>query len=161
MNKNKKRLLILSSCLILLTTSKMSKDNYVNDYLLNEEYTIDSMLPFAMYNNSKVYIGNEEYIKEIRNDSTKDIYIIDKRSEKDSNISIVNSYEIRNPIEMEKIINILLEYERKYPSNWNRTKKSMLNEWIAHNICYDFDYRRGSTEQVDLNNQDEEKYKTF
>ena len=158
LSKRKKAFLILSTCIIFLTSPKVrAKESISINY--NEDY--QSTLEFASYGNTRVFIGKSELIDKIRDDNTNDIYIKDQRNLTDSNMSICNSYEIRDKDEMNTILDIILEYERRYPSDWNRTKKSMLNEWIAHNICYDLNLQRRRTMEVDLDNNDEEKYSLF
>ena len=65
----------------------------------------------------------------------------------------IHDAEIRN-----EILEILQEYERQFPSDWDRTTESMRLEWLMHNLSYRFDYQPGRTESVDLNNNDEGKY---
>ena len=73
-------------------------------------------------------------------------------------MSICNSNQIKNRNDQIEILKIILEYENKYPSNWNRNLDSMMNEWIIHNICYELNLEKPRTEQVDLDNNDEKKY---
>lgn len=156
-SKNKKKFLILSTCIIFLITPKVKANNNVK-VSYNDEYQIDSIIPYASYRNTNIFISREGIINKIRNDNSNDIYIIDKRFLKNSNMSISNSYEIRNIDEMSIIIDIILEYERQYPSNWNRSKESMLNEWVIHNISYYLNIQRHRSKEVDLDNNDEKKY---
>ena len=90
--------------------------------------------------------------------NSNDIYIIDDRKSLNPDMAICDSHKIRDKKFMNEIIDLLLEYEKENPSNWNRTKESMINEWIMHNISYDLDFKRESTERVDLDNKDEKKY---
>ena len=159
LNKKKKIILILSSCLVILNAPKIKADE--SSYIVSKDYEIGSSIPFATYNDSNVYIGDQDFIYSIRDDKTNDVYILDQRDANDPSMSVINSYEIRKTKEMEKIIQVMLEYEELYPSKWNRTKNSMLIEWIMHNICYDINYKRERAEKVDLNNGDELKYKLF
>jgi len=154
MSKNKKTLLILSTCLVVLTTSK-TKASEIN-ITYNDNYGLNNDI-FATYNGRDIYIGDKDYILEIMDIESDNIYVIDDRNSKDPNIKIMNSYSIRN-IDISNILDILIEYENIYPSDWNRTKKSMFNEWIIHNICYDLNIKTESTESVDLDNIDENKY---
>ena len=59
---------------------------------------------------------------------------------------------------MNKILDILLNYEREYPTDWDRTKDAMLREWITHNVLYDFSFQTNRTKEVDLDNNDEKVY---
>jgi len=162
MNKEMRRRIcaLISSYVVLFGCyfSSCYKDNRVT-YNSNYEYNSES--PYAFYRNGKIYICNDKIIESIRDDSTNDIYVIDQRNGIDPNLKICNSYEINNPVEMNRILNVLLEYEREYPSNWNRSLTSMRREWLAHNICYYFDVEKYRTAEVDLNNKDENKYLTL
>ena len=156
LDKNKKAFILLSTYLIILTTPKVKSQTY--DISINEEYKIYSSEPYARYSDGNIYIGKKSYIDKIRDDETNDIYIIDDRNNINSNMSICNSYEIKNNKLKSDILNVLLKYEEEYPSRWNRTKNSMLIEWIVHNYCYNLTFRRESTQHVDLDNKDEKKY---
>lgn len=50
---------------------------------------------------------------------------------------------------METYIDSLRE---RYPNTntWKRTNKSLIREWRAHNLLYDFNYERARTKDVDL-----------
>ncbi len=157
MKKSKKAFLLLSTYLIILFTPKF-KNNSTPNYSINESHEYNSSIPFGTYSNGDVFIANEETIIRIINDENEDIYIIDDRRNSDSNIQIYNSYKIDNYKEMLEITRLLLEYEKLYPSNWDRTEDSMLNEWLVHNLCFKFGYKPINTQMVDLNNADEEKY---
>ena len=159
MNKEmrKKLFALISSYAILLgcIISSCHEDNTVT---YNNEYEYSSEDPYAFYRNGKIYICSEDVIKRIRNDKTSDIYIIDGRNDNDPDFRICNSYEIIDPIEIGRIIEVLENYEMEYPSNWDRSKVSMRREWLAHNICYYFNVEKNRTSEVDLNNSDENKY---
>ena len=155
LDKKKKSIIILSTCLILLFTPKIKSSEEI---IYNEEYVMESTMPFATLGNSNIYIGNREFIDAIRDDSTDDIYVIDQRDSSNPNMKVCNSYEIRDIDEIKRIVEILLQYELKYPSDWDRTKEAMLKEWIIHNICYDFSFRTNRTREVDLDNNDEKIY---
>lgn len=155
-NRNKKIFIILSTYIILLTSLKTRANE--NEIKFNEDYKSEKTVPFATYNNWEIYIGNKRYIERIRDDNTSNIYIIDDRSNKDPNMIICNSFKIKTEKEMIDILKIILEYENIYPSNWDRTLKTMKREWIIHNLCHLLNIQIESAENVDLNNLDEEKY---
>ena len=71
---------------------------------------------------------------------------------------IVSSYKITDKDEMIEILNIIKEYCQNKESNWNRSITSMQNEWLVHNICSNMHIKRSSTDDVDLNNSDENLY---
>lgn len=159
MNKELRRKLcaLISSYVVLIGcyVSSCHKDNSV---VYNEKYIYQSSDAYAYFNDGKIYICNSIIIDKIRDDSSNDIYIIDDRFKYDPNFRICNSYEITNLNDMNKILEVLLEYEKDYPSDWDRTIKSMRREWLMHNLCYYFDVEKHRTSEVDLNNDDENKY---
>ena len=108
---------------------------------------------YYKYKNYDIYISNK-YI----NVDNKSILIIDDRMHND--IQIINSYKIKNKETQEKIIDIILDYNKKYPYNgWIRSKKSMYCEWLIHNIYYTFNYKRNRTKSVDFEKNEEFIYK--
>ena len=108
---------------------------------------------YYKYKNYDIYISNK-YI----NVDNKSILIIDDRMHND--IQIINSYKINNKEAQEKIIDIILDYNKKYPYNgWIRSKKSMYCEWLIHNIYYTFNYKRNRTKSVDFEKNEEFIYK--
>ncbi len=119
---------------------------------------IDEDKIFASYSLGNVYIGNIDFLKKLSNTSDKDVLILDKRGESDPTIKIISSYKIVDNNIQNEILNILIEYEKRYPSKWERTMRSMKKEWIAHNLLYYFDYQINRTEDVDFNNNDEDAY---
>jgi hypothetical protein len=118
---------------------------------------IYSVAPYTTYSNGDVYIADKETIKNIIVKSD-DVYIVDERDTEDPNICICNSYRIRSLKQINEILDIILEYEEKNPSPWDRSKESLYNEWILHNIGYELDIKRQRTMNVDLNNKDEDKF---
>ena len=140
------------------TTSPKSKNCIWISYNNVERYVKENDYTKIYFKGGKVYICDEETIDSIRDDSTRDIYVVDGRNAKDPNMRICNSYEVLNPFDMRRLLNILLEYEKEYPSEWNRTLISMIREWLAHNACYYSDVETHRTAEVDLNNADENQY---
>lgn len=156
LDRNKKVFLLLSMYILILFSPKKVNRDY--DIRCNSDYCITSDEPYARYKDGSIYIGDIEYIKSIVDSNSNDIYIIDDRKSLNPDMAICDSHKIRDKKFMNEIIDLLLEYEKENPSNWNRTKESMINEWIMHNISYDLDFKRESTERVDLDNKDEKKY---
>ena len=155
-DRRKKAIILLYSYLIILlspkTKAQIKRKEYEISY--NEEYNIDNNNLFASINDIKIYICNG-YSNNI---NPNYIYICDMRDDNNPDIEIYNSYKITDLKEITKILEVLLEYEKKNPSNWNRTIKSMKNEWIIHNICYKYNIEQYRTKEVDLDNSEEEKY---
>ena len=154
MSKEKKAVLLLWTYIVLLFVPK-SKNNTKNCISYNENY-IYEVTPYATYNSKDIYIVGKDLAKELNDNNN--IYIIDDRCDKDPDMSICNSYMFKNTEDINNILNLLLEYEKNNPSEWNRSFKSMKSEWIIHNICYYLNIQKGRTRQVDFNNSDEETY---
>lgn len=123
----------------------------LNNYISKEdkEYTFEG----------NIYIGNEEYLNNLKNVGENDILILDQRYLKNPNVRIYDSYKIDDFYIIDYVLNYLLEYEKNNPSNWDRTIKSMRNEWYLHNLAYKFNYDKKRTKHLDLDNNDEEKYR--
>lgn len=113
---------------------------------------------FARYSEGNVYIGDAIFIGKLNKDNKKDIFVIDNRSDDDPTLKVLSSYKITDNNLQNEIIHILLEYEKRNPSAWNRTMKKMKIEWTAHNLLYYFDYKVNRTVDVDFNNNDEKVY---
>lgn len=155
MNNKKKSILLLFSYFIILFTIKTKNNDKEIKY--NDNFNIYTDNLYATYKDYSIYIKN---ISSINNEpeNTKDIYIIDDRYSFDPDMSICNSYKINTLKEINMYLKLLTEYEKKYPSNWNRSINSMKNEWIIHNICYYLNHEKERTKQVDFDNSDELLY---
>ena len=154
MNKKVKKALTFVSLSILLTTL------YKYDKAINVPSIVEEADDCYTYSKGKVYIGSREYLLSIFNDvGPNDILVYDGRNGKDPNMKIISSYRIKDSKTREEILKILMLYEKKHPSNWKRTIKSMRREWLVHNILYNLEYETKRTKYVDLNNKDEELYR--
>ena len=155
-NKNAKKVyLLISTYLIFLFVPKLKNNS--KEITCNKDYVYESTIPYASYSNGDVYIINEDLLQEIKQNEN-DVYIVDTRDTKDSDMEIINSYKITSNKEMDELLDIMLHYEETYPSKWNRSLESMRNEWDCHNICYYLGINRNSTTNVNLNNNDQDKY---
>ncbi len=112
---------------------------------------------YATYSCGSVYIGDRCFLNEI-NCSEGDVLVEDLRDDNDPNMKIINSMEIDDKNIRNEILEILCDYEEEYPSKWNRSIDSMRLEWFMHNIGYTNGLETRRTKDVDLNNEDEEKY---
>ncbi len=155
MNRRKKAFLLLCTYIIILFSPK--KDNKPS-YLLNNKYEYRSTTPYGSYSNGNVYIVKKNKIKKIYTNDSNDVYIIDDRKTNDPDMQIYYSYNIDTLKEMKEVIMLILEYEKNYPSNWDRTYESMLNEWYIHNLFYKLGLIQERSESVDFNNDDETKF---
>lgn len=152
-NKIKKALILTFAYLTIMFTVNENDNNNNELYPYNNEPSIQ-IDSYCSYSKGNIYICNEDTIKRIIVNSN-DIYIIDKRNECNPVICICNSYKIKSKKVREEIINILLNYEKNNPSNWNRSKSSLMNEWLFHNIAFEFGYQISHSQNVDFDNEDE------
>lgn len=149
--------------IIILVTSIVLLKYASGETYYEPEYEIvgsdEKNKPFASYEDVDVYIGDETYIENISEKiNEEDILVLDKRESNDPNMIIYDSYRIHDAKTMNALLEILAEYERLYPTEWQRTIESMEKEWKIHNICYYLSYERERTKDVDFNNNDEENY---
>ena len=157
MKKNKKILILIMSYLIIFFNSKTKAGEYTEKINYNKEFIIDTNPLYGTYSNGNIIIiSDEKYIIEKNND----LYIIDNRNTSDPNIKIYNSYKVTSLDEMKEILQMLINYENNYPSNWNRTLESMKNEWYIHNLFYKMHINEESARTVDLNNDDQNFYQS-
>ncbi len=105
-----------------------------------------------------MYIGNTKCLNSI-DYKEENILILDARDLKNPCMKIFDSYKIEDEKIQKEVIDKLLYHEEVHPSKWERTKKSMINEWYAHNTLYNLNIKRTRTRDVDLDNSDEEVYK--
>ena len=146
----KKRVLSFGTAILMLFFLQQSKKRD-NDYHFENGY--------IKYTDGTIYIGDEDYLDSITELGPYDFKVLDDRSSKDPDLKVYDSYKIINPVSIAEVVDALLSYEDQYPSDWNRSKHSLINEWISHNIMYYFGYKTHRTTDVDLNNDDEEVYK--
>ena len=150
--------------LTLVTINEMAPlPVYNTGYSINQSYNRESNipLPYATCESGDVYIGKEKDLKRLDEKVRRNsVLIIDERTCDDPNMKIMKSYAITSKSEMASIAGIMQEYNEEYPSNWNRSTDSIINEWEIHNICSDFSFMPSHTDDVDLNNGDEIIYKS-
>lgn len=153
MDKRKKAYLLLCTYLVLWFTPKKVKAT-----AYNEDYKQLTNPIYATYKSNHIYIIPPEYAEYI-DTTSNDIFIVDYRLSDNPVMRIYNSYQIISIKEMLDIIDIINTYESEHPSAWNRTTKTMLKEWLIHNICYYLNIQTDRTKEVDFDNEDEEIYK--
>ena len=156
MDRKKKAFIILLSYLTILFTLKSFNNKGKNITYNSEHETYNS--PYAYYGNTEIYIGKEDDINLIRDENDGNIYIVDERYEDDPSLSIYDSYRIKRISEIKDVLEVLMQYEKEYPTEWDRSLSSLEKEWVAHNICYYLGYERNRTGHVDLDNNDEDRY---
>ena len=158
----KKIAVVMTAGFVLIATLPSRNRVYKDDYSINHNYSITNPnIPFARYQNRDIYIGSRSYIDVAkRNGNIDDIYIVDQRYDEDPNIHVDDSYTINNKNDMHAIIEIIKDYEELYPSTWNRSTGSMMNEWQVHNICSYLYILPSRSDEVDFNNGDSEFYES-
>lgn len=151
----KKNIMVFLIYSITLTSSACRKEEVEPYYVV----TLDEEA-FGNYSNGSVYIGDSEYLQSLEGlDESDDVLVLDERDSKDPCMKILNSYVVDDEEQMRGIIALLCEYERMYPSAWERTEDTLYREWLVHNICHNIHYEMNRTTDVDFNNADESLYK--
>lgn len=160
MKKNKKRILAYSLAFVLATS--LTSDTYrkAEDRIFIVE-EIDNPHYIGSCFEGNVFIGTENEMKALMKKGVEGIFVIDERNDKDPNVQIIDSYNIKDKRTMEDVLTIIKQYDDAHPSKWSRTIKSMINEWVMHNLCYATDFYICNSKDVDLNNADEEVFKGF
>ena len=148
-----RNLILYPSLLILLfslSSSNLRKKRLLNDIKITK-HKIE-------YDSGTIYIGSERYLSTLKKTNPYDILVIDNRNDVDPNLRILDLYRIKDPDRREDIIEALLSYEKKYNSDWERSKTTLEREWFIHNLMYELGYKTHRTHDVDLNNGDEKTY---
>ncbi len=153
-NKFKRKLAAVSLFVVLASGYLMIEPQYDSRYEI-----LDSDSAFARCSCGIIYIGDEDFLRNIPEEDNT-ILIEDQRNTKDPNMKIYNSCNICNREDRNNILEVLEEYERLNPSDWDRSIESMRLEWLLHNYSYYLNFEKNSTEDVDLNNLDEDRYNT-
>ncbi len=122
----------------------------------------DVIKPYASYSLGNVYIGSYREIRKITPYvEYNDVLVIDETNSANPNFHIINSYRILFLSDKKDIIDILKRYDVEHNNTWNRSIRSSLNEWTAHNLLFNFDIKTDHTTDVDLDNNDETRFKIF
>ncbi len=151
----KKGLIILGLSFILVRCTS-EKEDCIPRISINSSFTDEDISYFAEYSFGKVYIcKSDDFIRYNSLLEENDILVIDKRDGSNPDMCIYKSCEINEVQTIVEVLMILEEYERRNPTQWNRTFKSMYNEWLVHNIFYKVNIKTNSTAHVDLDNEDE------
>ena len=141
-NKFKKTICLLSTYFLLFTVNSEAEQGK------------DDIKPYATYSKGKIYIADEDTIKRIVEDSD-DLYIIDYRNDDNPDMQVLDSYKIRSITDINRVVDVLLKYEEEYPSPWERTRFSLVQEWLEHNILNSAGIAEESTRNVDFDNAEE------
>ena len=155
MNKARKSIFLVMLSFSILTFQK-------SPILTDDELGVRDLIFHSKYKDGNVYIGTKEEYEEVKGVlKSEDVFILDERKREDPNMKVYDSYKINDLENQREILKIMRIYEELYPSDWNRSMKSMLIEWEVHNILYHMNYKMVRTKDVDFNNVDEEMYRTL
>lgn len=128
-----------------------SKDRNLS-YTINNEYSEDENY-FGSCDGYDIYFGSEDELREYV-DNDRNICVIDGRRNLNPNYKICHSYRITNEQDMYNILGVILEYDKLYPSKWNRSIDGLQIEWYLHNVCYEMNIFIDRSESVDLDMRD-------
>ena len=157
--KYKKRLLIYLSITLGIGSYLLYEHPYQNNYTINSE---DSDA-FGSYSKGNIYIGRLDYLESLKGKiKPGDVLILQgykvDEGYNDPNYKIISSYLITDKDDRDDILKVLQIYNQVYPWEFNRSLESMRIEWTVHNILYNLGIEKDRTNEVDLNNGDEEIY---
>ena len=152
-NNKLRRKLVFAGIFLVLLISYLQDHKYDDNY---EAYNSEEG-PIGRYEDGYIYIGDDDYLDSI-NTNEGDVLVEDLRDTDDPNVLIRESYKITDKDKRNQILEVLCEYEKNNPSEWNRSIESMRLEWFIHNFSHDMDYKKDHSDDVDLNNEDEEDY---
>lgn len=151
---DKKKKILATSVAAALILAYPYKHKYKKNYTILD----NKDGAFASYSDGLIYIGSREYLLSLDNINDGDILVEDQRYFEDPNMVIYNSCDVCDKDIRNDILEVICEYEFRYPTDWDRSIESMRLEWLFHNMAYNFDYRTEDSSEVDLNNGDESKY---
>lgn len=158
MKKSLRNKLVIMVLLIMLAVFYIPDHQYESKEIQEIDYENDNIRCFN-YSLGHIYIGSLSAIEELKNQVLEnDILIIDYRGNIDPDMQVLDSYKMWNIDTINEVLEIMQFYEESDPSMWNRSLSSMRNEWEMHNYSYIFNHDKDRTRDVDLNNDDEEKY---
>lgn len=156
MNSTGKKVLSLSVALAMFLPISGSTNKKTSDRVYKNFKIVKGSIE---YSKGTIYIGSRYYLKHLKDVKDEDILVIDARKDADPDLRVIDSYKVTNIDTREEIIDALLEYEDKYPTDWDRTRPSLIREWTVHNIYYRLGLKLESTTDVDFNNDDEKTYR--
>ena len=103
----------------------------------------------------KLYVVSPDLDRDAQTVDENDYFAVDRRFAKDPEFVVISSYRAdRNPI-IRELCQLLLDHEAAYPTDWDRTLESMVEEWEIHNMAYSMNYKTDHSADVNLNNADE------
>ncbi len=159
MSKFKKFMITLGAVVIAGVFYQETQPHYENcSYEILEEE--DGA--FAKCSCGTIYIGSRDFLKQIPKEEGVILVEDQRRSEdRDPNMKIYDSCFFDSAEDRNEVLEVLLEYEKRDPSSWDRSLESMQLEWLIHNLSYQVRYEEKRSADVDLNNEDEKYYDSF
>ena len=136
-----------------------------NMYTYSYSYTNDEEIitgkVFILKMNSNLLVNEINAFADAIVVNDNEYVAVDYRHLSDPDIQVRNSYRANTEKERQCIIDILLQYEESYPSDWERSVASLKNEWYWHNSAYEAGYSTLRAKHVNFNNGDEKNYPTL
>ncbi|MGN1098227.1 MAG: hypothetical protein ACI4SS_04960, partial [Clostridia bacterium] len=102
-----------------------------------------------------LYLVTSDIDRSLQSAGENDYFALDRRSAKDPEVVVYDSYRAGSEKLIRRLCEILLEHEAAHPTDWERTIDSMIEEWEIHNAAYSMDYKTDHSKDVNLNNADE------
>ncbi len=103
----------------------------------------------------KLYIIGADIDRTALSADENDYIAADYRKNNDPEFVVYDSHRAKSEALITALCEMLLSHEEKYPSAWERSLGSMVDEWQIHNAAYAMDYKTDSARDVNLNNADE------
>lgn len=103
-----------------------------------------------------LYVVSPELDRDAQSVGENDYFAVDRRANKDPEFVVMSSYRADTDALIRQLCQFLLDHETAYPTDWDRTLESMVDEWKMHNLAYSMNYKLDHSADVNLNNADEE-----
>ena len=104
----------------------------------------------------KLYIVSTKVDRDVQSAGENDYFAVDRRDKKDPEFVVMSSYRADTDAVIRQLCQLLLDHESAYPTEWNRTLESLVQEWKIHNLAYSLNYKIDHSADVNLNNADED-----
>ena len=161
MEKNRRLKAAIFLSMSLGLASYICYDHPYNNYV---SINSDESGAIGYYSKGRVFIGDHIYIKSLMGNIRPGDVLIEQGyratgdESLDPNYKIYSSFLIDDKDDRNTILNLLLWYDEQHSFGFNRSLDSLRVEWTVHNILYELGIEKNRTKDVDLNNDDEEKF---
>lgn len=102
-----------------------------------------------------LYIVSAELDRSAQTIGDNDYFAVDRRTAADPEYIVMSSYRANTDAVIRRLCQLLMEHENAYPTDWDRTLESLVQEWKVHNLAYSVNYKIDHSADVNLNNADE------